>query len=206
MTGLNHIKDQIIEVACYVTSPDLRLIDEKGFEEVAHCPEERLKQMDAWCTKTHQESGLWKRAVESHKTLGQIDAELLQYLQQFMGPQEGVLAGNSVHMDRLFMIKDLPTTAQFLSHRIVDVSTINEVGLRQNRGLMADLPIKRKNHTARSDIIESINELKWYYENYLVGPLHPTEQNKRDMKAFNELRKRFEKAQTMQNLNKVQLD
>lgn len=68
------------------------------------------------------------------------------------------------------MIREFPKVIDYLHYRQVDVSSFKEVGKRHNPRLMMDLPPKKTAHTARSDIEESIAELKWYSENYLVGP------------------------------------
>jgi oligoribonuclease len=73
-------------------------------------------------------------------------------------------------MDRAFMAREFPKVLDFLHYRIVDVSTIKEIGYRHNPQLMLNAPKKKLAHTARSDIEESIAELKWYYNNYLKGP------------------------------------
>lgn len=81
-----------------------------------------------------------------------------------------MLAGNSVHHDRIFMLREFPKVIDYLHYRQVDVSSIKEVGKRHNPKLMMQLPQKAMAHTAKSDILESIKELKWYYDNYLIKP------------------------------------
>lgn len=41
-----------------------------------------------------------------------------------------LLAGNSVHADKAFINKDLPLLASKLHYRILDVSSIKEIGRR----------------------------------------------------------------------------
>ena len=58
MTGLNLKTNSIIEIAVIVTDGvdlDKRIM---GPEIVIHCPEEELRAMDDWCTRTHTASGL----------------------------------------------------------------------------------------------------------------------------------------------------
>lgn len=96
----------------------------------------------------------------------------MSYLKKHIGKEKvGVLAGNSIHQDRFFMVREFPNVIDYLHYRQVDVSTIKEIGKRHNPRLMMNLPAKKGNHTARSDIEESIAELKWYYDNYLKGPV-----------------------------------
>lgn len=108
--------------------------------------------------------------MESKKTLAEVEEELLAYLQNHMKKRSGVLAGNSIHQDRLFLTNEFPRVMEFLHYRQVDVSTLKEIGKRHNPELMSKVPPKSHQHTARADILESISELKWYRENYLIGP------------------------------------
>lgn len=39
-------------------------------------------------------------------------------------PKELILAGNSIHMDRVFIMKYMPKLYDFLHYRILDVSTL----------------------------------------------------------------------------------
>lgn len=170
MTGLNHKKDHIIEICCLITDKDLKLIDPAGYESVIHCPKSIMDGMDEWCTSHHGKSGLTRKVIESTKTAEQVDSELVNYLKQYMSPGVGILAGNSVHVDRLYMLKDLPRVVNYLTYRIIDVSSIYEVSKRHNNKITPLVPPKIGAHTARMDIIESINQLKFYEDVYLKSP------------------------------------
>lgn len=170
MTGLNTRSDKILEISCFVTDGKLNLLELNGFTRVLHVPQSKLDGMDEWCQKTHGGSGLIKKVQESTNTAPGVQTELLKYLKGFVQPKTGVLAGNSVHMDRIFLMNEFPELVDFLHYRIVDVSTIKEVGYRHNPELMLKVPPKKMTHTAKEDILESIEELRWYYGNYLKGP------------------------------------
>lgn len=73
-------------------------------------------------------------------------------------------------MDRAFMMREMPKVLEHLHYRIIDVSSITEIGVRHNKKLIEQCPKKEAAHTARSDILESIAQLKWYQENYLKQP------------------------------------
>lgn len=167
MTGLDHQNDHILEVCCLLTNANLELLEPEGFESVIHVPSPRLDQMDDWCKTTHARTGLTDRVAASTTTAAEAESGLLAYLEKHMAKGEGVLAGNSVHVDRLFLLREFPKVTDFLHYRLVDVSSIKEVGMRHNPELMRTMPRKKLDHSARSDILESIGELKWYYNNYL---------------------------------------
>ncbi|KAL3228464.1 Oligoribonuclease, mitochondrial [Nakaseomyces bracarensis] len=172
MTGLDQVNDQIIEVCCIVTDGKLRNLDQESatqcYESVVHCPQEKLDKMDQWCLDHHGSSGLMAKCASSTKTMAQVESELLAYLKKYVPePRVGMLAGNSVHMDKLFMLKDFPSVVEHLHYRIVDVSSIMEVCRRHNPSLASVVPRKEAAHTAKSDILESIAQLQWYQDHYL---------------------------------------
>lgn len=124
------------------------------------------------------QTGLTQKVLDSTKTLEQVQSELLDYVQKFTNKGSAVLAGNSIHMDRAFMMREMPSVLDHLHYRIIDVSSFFELGRRHNNELVSKCPRKRNSHTARDDILESIAQLKWFRENYLVGALDPVKQQK----------------------------
>lgn len=52
MTGLDTENDKILEIACLVTTENLKIIS-PDFQIVIHQPDDVLNKMDGWCTKTH---------------------------------------------------------------------------------------------------------------------------------------------------------
>lgn len=167
MTGLDHKNDQIIEICCLLTDDNLQIIEPKGYEAVIHCPKEKLDAMSEWCVEHHGQSGLTQKCIESTKTMAEVEEELLAYIKRFIPRRgAGVLAGNSVHQDRVFLAKDMPKIDEYLHYRILDVSSIKEAMKRHNPKMSRKVPRKVSAHTARSDIEESIAELQWYYTNY----------------------------------------
>lgn len=168
MTGLDHHKDRIIEICCIITDGDYKIVDDNCFESVIHCDSQVMNSMNDWCIEHHGSSGLTKKVLESDKTLEQVEQDLLKFIQKYIPtPNVGVLAGNSVHMDRLFMLKDFPKVINHLFYRLIDVSTIMEISFRHNQDLATVAPRKEKAHTAKSDILESIEQLQWYTKHYL---------------------------------------
>lgn len=173
MTGLDISKDHIIEICCIITDGNLNIIDEEGYESTVYVPKKILDNMNEWCVTHHGESGLTAKILANpQQTLAKVQQELLEYIQSFISePRTSLLAGNSVHMDKFFMMKEFPQVIEHLHYRLVDVSSIMEVGYRHNPNLMKLCPKKKGSHTARSDILESIEQLRWYRNNYLRGDI-----------------------------------
>lgn len=169
MTGLDVGKDHIIEICCIITDGNLNVIDANGYESTVYVPKKVLDNMNEWCVNQHGKSGLTAKVLANpQQTLAKVQEELLAYIQMYIPePRTSLLAGNSVHMDKFFMMKEFPKVIDHLHYRLVDVSSIMEVGFRHNPALMKLFPKKQGNHTAKSDILESINQLKWYRDHYL---------------------------------------
>ncbi|KAF2665567.1 ribonuclease H-like protein [Microthyrium microscopicum] len=165
MTGLDIINDEIIQIACYVTDHDLNLLEESGFETVVHQPKEKMDAMGDWCIKTHAKTGLTERVLSSEVTPESAAESLLQYIQKYI-PDAGkaILAGNSVHYDKEFLRKGpYVSTLNHLHHRILDVSSIKEAARRWSAPhIVKKVPKKKGTHEARQDILESIEEARYY--------------------------------------------
>lgn len=168
MTGLDHHKDKIIEICCIVTDGNLNVVQDNCYESVIHYGPDVMGSMNDWCIEHHGASGLTQKVLESVKTREQVEEELLQFVKRYIPDSRvGLLAGNSVHMDRLFMLKDFPKVVDHLFYRLIDVSSVMEICSRHNPKLARMVPRKEKNHTAKSDILESIEQLQWYRDHYL---------------------------------------
>lgn len=92
---------------------------------------------------------------------------LLAYIQKFVhSSRSALLAGNSVHADKAFLRKEpYKRVHDYLSHRILDVSTIKEAARRwSGREVVEGKPKKMLLHQAKEDILESIEEARYYKE------------------------------------------
>src|ERR1700743_3814778 len=128
MTGLNDSKDSIIQIFCFVTDYDLNLLDDEGWGTIIHHPKPILDAMDEWCTRTHASTGLTAAALASTVTHEEAASDLLRYIQAHI-PETGkaIWAGNSVHVDKVFLSKPpYDKVLAYLHYRIFDVSTIKE--------------------------------------------------------------------------------
>ncbi|KIK69057.1 hypothetical protein GYMLUDRAFT_214009 [Collybiopsis luxurians FD-317 M1] len=172
MTGLNPKKDKIMEIAVLITNGDLQIVDQ-GVQFVIRTDKKDLDQMDEWCTNQHGKSGLTKSCLESKYTREYVAKAVLAYVKRWVPhPRTAVLAGNSVHADRSFLVNEMPELTDWLHYRIVDVSSIKELARRWyiDPSQKAAPRAYESDHRALSDIYESIKELKWYRENLFVAP------------------------------------
>jgi oligoribonuclease len=162
MSGLDASRERILEIATLVTDANLELVAE-GPELILHQPDELLAGMDAWNTEHHGASGLIERVRSSTIDEAEAEARTMAFLASVgVGAREAPLAGNSIHQDRLFLARYLPTLEQHLHYRNVDVSTVKELVRRWMPTVYAERPTKKGSHRALDDIKESIEELRYY--------------------------------------------
>jgi oligoribonuclease len=72
------------------------------------------------------------------------------------------MGGNTIHMDRRFLAKYMPSVEDWVHYRNVDTSTIKEIMFRWFPYVIGAMPPKIGNHRALADAIESIRELEYY--------------------------------------------
>lgn len=72
------------------------------------------------------------------------------------------LAGNSIHMDRMFLRLYMKRLDAHLHYRIIDVSSVKELCKRWNPVVYAQVPAKQLAHRGLQDIRDSIEEAKYY--------------------------------------------
>jgi len=167
MTGLNPNKDQIVEIACIVTEPDLTEIDE-GVTIVIKPDDAPLADMDDVVVKMHNDSGLILE-IPDGTTLEDAQARVLEYVKQHVPePRKAPLAGSSVYVDRMFLANYMPELDAHLHYRLVDVSSIKELTKRWYPRAYFNTPEKTGNHRALADIRESIAELRYYRDAVMV--------------------------------------
>jgi oligoribonuclease len=161
MTGLDYVADALIEIACVVTDFELNPLGD-GVDLVIKPPAEAMEQMDDFVRSMHEKSGLITE-LDSGITLADAEEQVLSYVREHC--TEGSrppLAGNTVATDRAFISRDMTTLDAFLHYRIVDVSSIKELSRRWYPRAYFAAPAKRGNHRALADILESIEELRYY--------------------------------------------
>ena len=161
MTGLDYASDALIEIACVVTDFDLNPLGE-GVDLVIKPPAEAVEHMDEFVRSMHEKSGLLTQ-LDSGITLADAEEQVLAYVREHCADgSRPPLAGNTVATDRAFIARDMQDLDAFLHYRIVDVSSIKELSRRWYPRVYFASPAKRGNHRALADILESIEELRYY--------------------------------------------
>lgn len=160
MTGLNPDVDKIIEIAMIVTDKDLNVLAQSEVFAI-HQSDEILNNMDEWNTNTHTRTGLIKRVRQSTLDEQAVQNRLLHFMQQWLPEKTTPMCGNTIHQDRRFMARYMPQLEAYFHYRNVDVSTLKELAKRWHPSVYKGV-VKKGSHQALDDILESIEEMRYY--------------------------------------------
>jgi oligoribonuclease len=160
ITGLAPDADRIIEIAVLVTNAQLEIVAEGPVLAVRQ-PEEVLAAMDSWNQSTHKKTGLVERVRASHVTVAQAERRMLEFLEAHVPANASPMCGNSICQDRRFLARWMPRLEAHFHYRNLDVSTLKELVRRWKPEVMKGF-VKEGKHQAMADILESIEELKFY--------------------------------------------
>lgn len=169
MTGLDLANDALVEVAALVTDSNLTVLGE-GVDVIIRPSDESLAAMGDFVRAMHERSGLLD-ALASGTTLADAEEQVLAYVRQHVPePRTAPLAGNSIGTDRAFLARDMPGLEGHVHYRNVDVSSVKELARRWLPRAFYNAPAKVGNHRALADIVESIEELRYYREAVFLPP------------------------------------
>ena len=165
MTGLNPDSDLIIEIATVVSDKDLNILAQ-GPVLAVHQSDKALAAMDDWNQKHHGGSGLIDRVKAS--TINDAEAERLtiEFLKLWVPENTSPICGNSIGQDRRFLVRYMPKLEAYFHYRNIDVSTLKELAARWAPEVKNGFN-KESTHQALDDIIESIEELRYYREHFI---------------------------------------
>jgi oligoribonuclease len=168
MSGLDPKTCVILEIATLVTDKDLNLV-EQGPALVVHQPDSVLEGMDDWNKKHHGESGLSDMVRASATSLQEAERLTLEFVSKHCREKTSPLCGNTIYQDRRFLIEYMPRLESYLHYRLVDVSTVKEL-VKRWYGPAFQSPQKKQKHKALDDILETIEELKFYRRTVFKEP------------------------------------
>lgn len=161
MTGLDANNDLILEVAAIATDWDFKEIAtyEGIIKNEDMTLEERLSANSVfWDANPESKKGLLAQNIHG-KELSEVEDELLKFIDEHFDDEKPVLlGGNSIHMDRRFIVSQWPRLDARLHYRMLDVSAWKVVFEGKYRKKFA----KPEEHRALGDIRGSIMELKYY--------------------------------------------
>lgn len=165
MTGLNPDSDLIIEIATIVTDQDLNILAQGPVLSV-HQSDAALAAMDDWNQHHHGQSGLIERVKASTINDAEAEQQTIEFLKQWVPENTSPLCGNSIGQDRRFLCRYMPKLEAYFHYRNIDVSTLKELAARWAPEVKDGFK-KESSHQALNDIIESIEELRYYREHFI---------------------------------------
>jgi len=165
MTGLDPDTDLIIEIATIVTDKNLNIIAE-GPVLAVHQSDEAIAAMDDWNQKHHGQSGLIDRIKASTIDDAEAERQTIEFLEKWVPANKSPICGNSICQDRRFLYRYMPKLEDYFHYRNLDVSTLKELANRWAPELQKGFK-KKSVHKALDDIIESIDEMKYYREHFI---------------------------------------
>ena len=166
MSGLLPDSDRILELAAVVTDAELNVLAESPVL-VIHQSDTVLEGMDAWNKGTHGRSGLIQKVKDSSLDEEQASLQMLAFLKNWVPAGKSPMCGNSICQDRRFMARFMPDLEKYFHYRNLDVSVFKELARRWKPEIYSGFK-KASKHEALADIYESIDELKYYREHFIV--------------------------------------
>ncbi|WP_081788339.1 oligoribonuclease [Candidatus Blastococcus massiliensis] len=174
MTGLDIVKDKLIEVAVLITDSELNVLD-PGLDLIIGADDAALDGMDDVVQEMHRKSGLTEEVRASTLTVAEAEQQILAYVKRFAPERRSApLCGNSIATDRGFLARDMPELDDHLHYRMVDVSSVKELARRWFPRVYFAQPAKGLAHRALADIIESVRELAYYRRTLFVPAPGPS--------------------------------
>ncbi|MFZ3043916.1 MAG: oligoribonuclease [Minisyncoccia bacterium] len=169
MTSLQDVHvDRITEIAVVLTDKDLSVVAELP-SIIIHTNRalyESRKRPETLEWPDQQQ--LIADADASTVSIEEAEEQVLAFLEDYVAPNTAPLCGNSIHMDRHFLRLQMPRLEKYLFYRCIDVSSIKELARRWAPEVYEEAKVRKGEsaHRAMDDIIASIEELKFYREQF----------------------------------------
>lgn len=131
--------------------------------------------MNDFVRAMHTRSGLideWEHGL----SLDEAQAKVIEYVRKFTpAGVKPLLAGNTIGSDKKFLDHYMPELMENLHYRTIDVSTFKELARRWYPAVYLNRPPKNGGHRALADIIESLDELRYYRKAFMAPVPGPSE-------------------------------
>lgn len=156
--GLDEHEQPMIEIGVKITGRDL--IEVARFRRVLFVTPDQIQKFSPVALDMHQKSGLISELANG-VSIDVAERELIEFIKTHYKPGEPIVpAGNSIHFDRRFMKRHMPTAEALLHYRNFDISSV-KIAMQVAFGIEVE---KQYAHFALDDIDLSIAELNSYLE------------------------------------------
>ena len=179
--GLKPAMDPILEVGLKITDLELNVIDDfhalcwdsPWYDQLFRALVIQAEAGgDRLVLDMHTQSGLWDAANATGEPMAIVEANVLHWMEGHGIDRGDPLCGSSVHFDRSFLAMWMSEVNETFSYRIIDNSSTKELCIRLNPTVYARLDkevIPRKIHRSLPDLDDTIEEYRFYKENFLVA-------------------------------------
>lgn len=160
-TGLDPLKDAILELGITITTLDLDPV--ASFSWVMRPSRNiRITEIDPFVWKMHQDNNLWNESLSSDMKLDEVAVAAAKFIEHHKA-KGSPLCGNTISFDRNFLKVQVPELLQVLHYRNIDVSTLKNV-MATHFPKVAPFDRPKGNHRVLDDLELSIAEHKYYLE------------------------------------------
>lgn len=190
-TGLDSRLDVILEGAFIVTDVELNVLDSKSWIVLSPGWEQKLEAASDFVKDMHRESGLTADLFWANKTgssqygITSVTNDMFTWLFNHGIQGNYPLAGSTVGFDRKFLKEHMPQVDACFSHRIIDVSSIKELCKKWNPNVYAEheklFGNRKKAHRGRLDAIDSIEELEFYSNEFMLCDFSRINENQTEL-------------------------
>lgn len=157
-----------LEVSAFVTDATGRPLSSVS-SILIKVSDQALDSMSDYVLDMHQETGLLRRlAMNIGNSHDEVDNILFDFVSTYFPEKSpefkgAVLAGNSVHFDMRVIEKFFPKTHSLLSHRILDMTSVQQFFERSNmRSVTWNMPNFGSDHTSKNDVLASIARYNYF--------------------------------------------
>lgn len=169
-TGLDPVRDDVLEIAAVITDFDLNCIATYHqvfpYHRGVAVQRNNRGSISDFVFKMHTENGLWDDCDRVYKSQGRArkyfneadgTAGLLDFIYTHCGDARPVPAGSSVHFDMRFILLQAPQLASKLHYRMFDCRTLQTA--LERWGGFSKFP-KQQSHRAEQDIEETLGHAR----------------------------------------------
>ncbi len=159
MTGLDFVKDKIIEIAVVITDTNLKIVDEKGYLGYVKLSRKDLNRISPELKAIFAPNQIIEKSKSEGKGIKIIEQEVLKYISTYVPEKCSPMCGSNIFTDRAFVASQMPRVSNYLHYRNLDVSTVRQ--LLKMWKILERYTLKER-HNAMDDIKESIEEMTFY--------------------------------------------
>lgn len=169
-TGLDPDRGKVLEVGVVLADKNLNVIAEVGDVVKYSAPVNwDSPDINNFVREMHTKNGLRKALEKGHgRKLTDLEDALMYFLQEHEATKLPMFGSNVANFDRPWLRLYMPNLEDLFHYRNIDVSSIKETCRLYNPAVYAKLPPKGEAHRAVADCHDTLNEFRFYLENFVM--------------------------------------